>query len=318
MGGGFGRRSLGDYAAEAALVAREAKRPVKLVWTREEDIAHGMFRPQSYQCLEAAQDASGKIVGWRHCVIGDGGVLLHTGIRPLYYDIPNQSIERRGVSHGIRLKHWRAVGHVFNTFAIESFVDQMAVDAGMDPIDFRYQRMSITPKARRCFETVAQMCDWRAPRPDGRALGVSVTERSGSLGAGVVEISLDRTSGKIRVHKVWAAIDGGVIVTPGPAQANVESGILYGLSSVLHERVTIKDGVVEQSNFHDYNLMRMSDLPEEMHVVFVDVDTRPTGLGEIGNPFIGAAISNAFHRLSGKRLTHMPFTPERVLAALKA
>ncbi len=318
MGGGFGRRSLGDYAAECARIAKEVGRPVKLVWTREEDIAHGMFRPQSFQCLEAAQDASGKIVGWKHCVVGEGGVLLHTGIKPLYYDIPNQHIERRGVSHGIRLKHWRAVGHVFNTFAIESLVDQMAADAGMDPLEFRYQRMSITPKAKKCFETVAQMCDWTAKRPDGRALGVSVTERSGSLGAGVVEISLDRQSGKIRVHKVWAAIDGGVIVTPGPAKANVESAILYGLSSMLHERVTMKDGVVEQSNFHDYNLMRMSDLPEEMHVAFVDVDTRPTGLGEIGNPFIGGAISNAFFKLTGKRLRHMPFTPDRVLATLKA
>ena len=192
MGGGFGRRSLGDYAAECARIAKEVGRPVKLVWTREEDIAHGMFRPQSFQCLEAAQDASGKIVGWKHCVVGEGGVLLHTGIKPLYYDIPNQHIERRGVSHGIRLKHWRAVGHVFNTFAIESLVDQMAADAGMDPLEFRYQRMSITPKAKKCFETVAQMCDWTAKRPDGRALGVSVTERSGSLGAGVVEISLDR------------------------------------------------------------------------------------------------------------------------------
>ena len=318
MGGGFGRRSLGDYAAECARIAKEVRRPVKLVWTREEDIAHGMFRPQSFQCLEAAQDASGKIVGWKHCVVGEGGVLLHTGIRPLYYDIPNQNIERRGVSHGIRLKHWRAVGHVFNTFAIESLVDQMAADAGIDPLEFRYQRMSITPKAKKCFETVAQMCDWTTKRPDGRALGVSVTERSGSLGAGVVEISLDRQSGKIRVHKVWAAIDGGVIVTPGPAKANVESAILYGLSSMLHERVTMKDGAVEQSNFHDYNLMRMSDLPEEMHVAFVDVDTRPTGLGEIGNPFIGGAISNAFFKLTGKRLRHMPFTPDRVLATLKA
>jgi isoquinoline 1-oxidoreductase beta subunit len=318
MGGGFGRRSLGDYAAECARIAKEVGRPVKLVWTREEDIAHGMFRPQSFQCLEAAQDASGKVTGWKHCVVGEGEFLLITGIKPLYYDIPNQHIERRGVSHGIRLKHWRAVGHVFNTFAIESLVDQMAADAGMDPIEFRYQRMSIIPKARKCFERVAQMCDWKASRPDGRALGVSVTERSGSLGAGVVEISLDRSTGKIRVHKVWAAIDGGVIVTPGPAKANVESAILYGLSSMLHERVTMKDGIVEQSNFHDYNVMRMSDLPEEMHVQFIDVDTRPTGLGEIGNPFIGGAVSNAFYKLTGKRLRHMPFTPERVLETLKA
>ena len=318
MGGGFGRRSLGDYAAECARIAKEVARPGKLVWTREEDIAHGLFRPQSFQCVEAAQDATGKVTGWKHCVVGEGGMLLHTGINIPYYEIANQNIERRGVSHGIRLKHWRAVGHVFNVMAIESMVDRMAVDAKMDPIDFRFQHMSITPKARKCFETVAQMCDWKAARPAGRALGLSITERSGSLGAGVVEISLDRKTGKIKVHKVWVAVDGGIIVTPAPAKANVESAIIYGLSSVLHEKLSIKDGAVEQTNFHDYELMRMSDLPEEMVVQFVDVDTRPTGLGEIGNPFIAGAISNAFFRLTGKRLTHLPFTPDRVLETLKA
>jgi isoquinoline 1-oxidoreductase beta subunit len=318
MGGGFGRRSLGDYAAECALIAKEVRRPVKLIWTREEDIAQGMFRPQSFQCLEAATDGSGKVTGWKHCVVGDGEFLLITGIKIPYYGVPNQAIERRGVSHGIKLKHWRAVGHVFNTFAIESFVDQMAVDQGMDPIEFRFERMGATPKARKVFETLAQMSDYKAKRPEGRAIGISITERSGSLGAGAVEISLDRASGKIRVHKVWVAVDGGVIVQPGAAQANVESGILYGLSSVLHERITIRDGAVQQSNFHDYSLMRMSDLPEELNVKFVDVDTRPTGLGEIGNPFIAGAISNAFYRLTGKRLRHLPFTPERVLETLKA
>ena len=318
MGGGFGRRSIGDYAAECALIAKEVRRPVKLIWTREEDVAQGMFRPQSFQCLEAATDASGKVTGWKHCVVGDGEFLLITGIKIPYYGVPNQAIERRGVSHGIKLKHWRAVGHVFNTFAIESFVDQMAADQGMDPIEFRFERMGANPKARKVFETLAQMSDYKAKRPDGRALGISITERSGSLGAGAVEISLDRASGKIRVHKVWVAVDGGVIVQPAAAQANVESGILYGLSSVLHERITIRDGAVEQSNFHDYNVMRMSDLPEELNVKFVDVDTRPTGLGEIGNPFIAGAISNAFFRLTGKRLRHLPFTSERVLETLKA
>lgn len=318
MGGGFGRRTLGDYPAECAAIAREVRRPVKLAWTREEDIAHGMFRPQSFQCLEAAQDAGGKVVGWKHCVVGEGGVLLHTGIRIPYYDIPNQSIERRGVTHGIRLKHWRAVGHVFNVFAIESFVDEMAAAADTDPMAFRFERMAAVPKARRCFETVAEMCDWMAPRPAGRALGLSITERSGSLGAGVVEISLDRSSGRIKVHKVWVAVDGGTVVTPGPAKANVESGVLYGLSGVLHERITMKKGAVEQTNFHDYSLMRMSDVPDEIHTRFVEADTRPTGLGEIGTPFIAAAIANAFYRLTGKRLRHMPFTPERVLDVLKA
>ena len=317
MGGGFGRRSVGDTSVECARIAKDVRRPVKLIWTREEDLAQGMFRPQSFQCLEAATDASGKVTGWKHCVVGDGGFLLLTGIKIPYYEVPNQFIERRGVSHGVQIYFWRAVGHVFNVFAIESMVDQMAVDAKMDPIDFRFQRMSITPKARKCFETVAQMCDWKTPRPAGRALGISITERSGSLGAGVVEISLDRSSGKIKVHKVWVAVDGGVIVTPSAAKANVESAIIYGLSGTLHERATLKDGVVEQTNFHDYNLMRMSDVPDEMQVQFVDVDTRPTGLGEIGNPFIGGAISNAFFRLTGKRLAHMPFTPDRVLEAIK-
>jgi isoquinoline 1-oxidoreductase beta subunit len=319
LGGGFGRRNGGYEAVEAALIAREVKRPVKLVWTREEDIAQGRFRPQSFQCLEAATDSSGKVTGWKHCVIGDGGnALLTGGMRIAYYGVPNQQLDLRGISHGVQIKHWRAVAHVFNVFAIESFIDQMAVDANMDPIAFRFERMGATPKARKCFETVAQMCDWKAPRSNGRALGLSITERSGSLGAGVVEISLDRQTGKIKVHKVWVAVDGGQIVTPGPAKANIESAILYGLSSVLHERVTLKDGVVEQTNFHDYSLMRMSDVPEEMHVQFVDVDTRPTGLGEIGNPFIAGAISNAFHRLTGKRLRHLPFTPDRVLETLKA
>jgi isoquinoline 1-oxidoreductase subunit beta len=318
MGGGFGRRALGDYAAECAQAAKAVRRPVKLIWTREEDVTQGMFRPQSFQCVEAATDASGKVVGWKHCVVGDGEALLQTGIRIPYYGVPNQFIERRGVSHGVKLKHWRAVGHVFNVFAIESMVDRMAVDQGMDPIEFRFERMAASPKARKVFEALAQMSDYKAPRPAGRAVGISITERSGSLGAGAVEVSLDRATGKIRVHKVWVAVDGGIIVQPEQAQHNVESAIIYGLSSVLHERVTIKDGKVQQTNFHDYTLMRMSDLPEEMHVTFVDVDTRPTGLGEIGNPFIAPAIANAVFRLTGKRLEHLPFTPDRVLATVKA
>jgi isoquinoline 1-oxidoreductase beta subunit len=317
LGGGFGRRSLGDYSAEAARIAREVKRPVKLVWTREEDMQYGMFRPQSFQCLQAAVDSSGKVTGWTHCVVGDGGVLLQTGIRPYYYEVPNKFIESRGTPHGIRLKHWRAVGHVFNVFAIESLVDQMAVDAKMDPIEFRLQRMSPTPRARAVFEKVREMSNWYAPRPEGRALGVSVSERSGSLGAGVAEVSLDRSTGKIKVHKTWVAVDGGLIVQPEMARHNVESAILYGLSSVLHERVTIKEGVVQQSNFHDYHLLRMSDTPE-MEVAFVERDAPPSGLGEIGNPWIAAAVANAVFRLTGKRLNHMPFTPERVKATLNA
>jgi isoquinoline 1-oxidoreductase beta subunit len=322
LGGGFGRRSLADYAVEAVLAAREAKRPVKLVWTREEDIAHGMFRPIAFQCLEAATDSSGNVVGWRHCGIGDNGrganfIVGGARITP-YYALPNQQLELHDIDHGIRVKHWRAVAHNFNLFAIEAMVDQIAEDQKVDPVEFRLQRMSITPKARRCVETVAQMADWKTPRAQGRALGFSISERSGSLGACIVECSLSRSSGVIKVHKVWHASDCGIIVQPEAAKSNVESGIVYGLSAALHERATVRDGVIEQSNFNDYTVMRMSDMPEEMHVAFIDSGTRPTGVGEISTPCIMPAIANAFHKLTGKRLYHMPFTPERVLAALKA
>ena len=319
MGGGFGRRSIGDYAAEAALVAREVKKPVKLIWTREEDLTNGMFRPQSFQCMEGALDASGKVVGWQHCVVGDGGVqLLIGGMKIPYYQVPNQQLELRGVSHGVKLKHWRGVAHVFNVFAIESFVDEMASAQGMDPLEFRLRNMAMSGRARAVFEKVAEMSDWKTKRPAGRALGLSISERSGSLAAGVAEISLDRSSGKITVHKTWLAVDGGLIVQPDAAIANIESGILYGMSSVLHERVTVKDGVVEQSNFHDYHVLRMADIPEQMNIQFVERDALPSGLGEIGNPWVAAAVANGFFQLTGKRLRHMPFTPERVLETLKA
>ncbi len=319
MGGAFGRRSITDYTIETAQIARATKRPVKMIWTREEDLAFAMLRPQNLQCLEAALDDDGKIAGWRHCVIGDGDRLLSSGINiPEYYAIPNSLIEIRDAAHGIRLKHWRAVAHPFNLFAIESLVDEMAADQGLDPFEFRRKRLAMTPKAEAVFAAVEALSDWHAPRPKGRALGLSVTERSGSLGAGVVEISLNEKNNRIRVHKVWAAIDGGIVVQPDMARANIESGIVWGISSALKERATIKDGAVVQSNFHDYHILKMSEAPEEIHVEFLDRETSPTGLGEIGNPFVGAAVANAFYALTGKRLYHMPFTPQRVRDALRA
>jgi isoquinoline 1-oxidoreductase beta subunit len=320
MGGGFGRRSLGDYAAEAALVARDAKKPVKLIWTREEDLANGMFRPQNFQCLEAAADKNGKIVGWRHCIVGDGGAgLLATGIKiKQYYDVPNQNIELRGVSNGIKVKHWRSVANPFNQFAIEAFIDEMAADQKMDPIEFRLTRMAASDRTKKVFEAVAKMADWGTKRPSDRGLGVALSERSGSLAAGAVEISLDQRAGRIRVHKAWLAVDGGLVVQPDAAIANIESGILYGLSNALYEEVTVKDGMVQQSNFHEYPVMRMADLPEEMHIEFVPSDLPPQGLGEIGNPWLGAAVANAFYQITGKRIYEMPFSETQVLEVMRS
>jgi isoquinoline 1-oxidoreductase beta subunit len=320
MGGAFGRRSLGDYAVEAALIAQASKKPVKLIWTREEDLANGMFRPQNYQALEAALDKSGNVVGWRHSIVGDGGAqLLATGIKiNEYYKIEHQDISLRGVSNGIKTKHWRAVGNPFNQYAIESFIDEIAADQKIDPIEFRMTRMSASDRTKKVFQAAAKMADWTAPRPQGRALGAALSERSGSLAAGVVEISLDETTGKIRVHKVWLAVDGGLVVQPEAARANIETAVLFGLSNAMYEAVTVKDGIVEQSNFHEYQVMRMSDMPEDVTVAFVDSDLAPQGLGEIGNPWLGGAVANAFFKLTGKHLYDMPFSPESVKEVLKA
>lgn len=319
MGGAFGRRTIPDYTIEAAKLAKAIGKPVKMIWTREEDLANAMFRPQNLQCVEAALDSAGKVVGWRHCIVGDGGSLIHSGTAiDRYYGVPNRRTESRATSHAIKLKHWRAVAHPFNLFAIEGLVDELAAAEGLDPLAFRRERLGLNKKAAEVFAAVETMADWKAKRPAGRALGVAVSERSGSLGAGVVEISLDRKTGVIRVHKVWVAVDGGIVVQPDMARANVESGVVYGISSALKERATVTGGAVDQSNFHDYEVLRMSEAPEEIHVRFLERDTPPTGLGEIGNPFVPAAVANAFHALTGKRLYHMPFTPERVLAALQA
>jgi isoquinoline 1-oxidoreductase beta subunit len=245
-------------------------------------------------------------------------VLLVGGMKIPQYGVPNQSIELRDDSHAVRIKHWRGVAHNFNLFAIEGFIDQIAADQGIDPIEFRLERMGAQPRTRKVLEAVARMADWKTKRPDGRALGLAVVDRSGSMGAGVVEASLDRGRGKLRVHKMWLAIDGGIIVQPAAARANLESGVMFGLSNVLHERVTLKDGAVEQSNFSDYNVLRMSDMPETIDIAFLDSDAAPTGLGEIGTPWVMPALANAFHRLTGKRLYHMPFTEARVREVLKA
>ena len=320
LGGGFGRKSDVDYIAEAVEISMKVGKPIKLIWTREEDINYGMFRPQSFQHLEAALDGSGNLVGWRHGIIGDGRRLLSGGAKiSKYYKVPNQLVtEKSSGKHGIRTKHWRAVAHVFNVYAIESLIDQIAVGQGVDPLEYRLKHVPVNKKARSVLEKVGKMSDWKAKRPKGRAIGLSMTERSGSLGAQVAEISVDRKSGKIKVHKVWSAVDGGVVVQPDAATRNIESGVMYAMSSLLKERATIKNGTVEQSNFNDYHVLRMSDAPEELHVEFLDRDTKPTGLGEIGGPGMGAAIANAFFALTGKRLNHMPFTEERVLAALKS
>jgi len=315
LGGGFGRRSNSDYVVEATLLSNAVKRPVKLIWSREDDLKYGQFRPMCLQRLEAGVNENGDVTAWTHCVVGDGGGLLASGIEIPFYEIPNQSIEMCSVRHGMRLKHWRAVGHGFNKFAIEAFVDEIADDLGVDPYLFRRKLLRNSPRALNVLDTVAEMSNWSSGAPHDHARGISFAERSGSLAAGVAEISVDRESGEIRVHKFWCAVDGGIIIQPDNAVAQIEGAIVTGLSSVLFERISVEDGLVQQSNFTDYRMMRMSETPE-IEVRFIESEAAPSGLGEPGVPVTGGAVANAFATLTGKRIRHLPFSSDRVRAVL--
>lgn len=316
LGGGFGRRSMNDFVEECAVLAKEmAPRPVKLIWTREDDVTHGAFRPISLQRLNVYLDAKGQLDGFSHMVVGDGGNLVASGVHNDYYAIPNQFAEWRETSHGVRLKHWRSVGHGPNKFAIECMLDEVAMDQGMDPVALRRTLMANSPRALATLEKVVELSDWNGSIAQDRAKGMAFVEH-GSLGTGVCEISVDTATGKIKVHHFWIALDAGVIVQPDNVKAQMEGGIIMGMSSVLNERITIKNGEVQQSNFHNYPLLRMEDVPDSIETALITSSEIPEGVGETATPMVAGAIANAFLKLTGKKLRHLPFTPERVLEVL--
>ena len=318
LGGGFGRRSMNDFVLECGTLAKEmAPLPVKLIWTREDDITYGTFRPLTLQRLRACTDAKGELTGFSHCVVGDGGNLVASGARNDHYNIPNQLVEWRETSHGVRLKHWRSVGHGPNKFAIESMLDEIAQDQGIDPVDLRRTLMANSPRALATLEKAAEMANWNTPSPENRAKGVAFVEH-GSLGTGICEISVDRSTGNIKVHRFWVALDAGVVVQPDNVIAQMEGGVIMGMSSVLKEQITLVDGQVQQSNYHDYQLLRMQDVPDSIETTIIPSAEHPEGVGETATPMVAGAIANAFLKLTGKRLRHLPFTPERVLKALNS
>ena len=316
LGGGFGRRSMSDYAVEAAILGNHIRKPLKLIWTREDDMQYGAFRPICLQHMEAALDTNGTITGWKHIIAGTGDGLLGSGAGIRYYDIPNQQIEVRNIDHGVRTKHWRSVAHGPNKYAIEAFIDEIATSKDQDPYQFRRKLMRNSPRELAVLDKVAEMSEWDQPSPDDRAKGMAFAERSGALTAAVAEISLNREAGKIKVHQFWLAIDAGVVVQPDNAIAQLEGGINFGLSSVLYESITLKDGKVEQSNFHNYPLLRISDAPESIECYIIPSQEKPEGIGEASTPIVGGAVANAFLALTGKSLRHMPFTPDKVKSEL--
>lgn len=330
LGGAYGRRSSADVGIDAVRLAKAAGRPVKLIWSREDDLKAGKFRPMTAHYIEAGLDAEGRIAAWHHRVIGEsvqaytnpanfertGGrdVILMKGTVLEHYGIPHRRAEFVRQISGTRVSPLRGVGPGHNFFAIEGFIDEIAHSQGKDPLAYRLEQTRNSPRAMHLLKTVAEMADWDRRR-DGRALGLALEEKDETLVAGIAEISLDPASGKITVHNFWAAIDCGVAVQPRNIMAQIEGGIVYGLGHALREEITIKAGRVQQSNFLDYEVMRMEDVPD-IKVAVVSTDNMPTGVGEDGVPLSAACVGNAFAALTGRRLRELPMSPARVKAAL--
>jgi isoquinoline 1-oxidoreductase beta subunit len=232
------------------------------------------------------------------------------------YPIPNKLAEHVVEVRGARLSSVRGVGVYYNAFAVESFLDEIAKELARDPIAFRLALSEGQPRVQALLRAVVEMSDWHRPR-GGRGLGVAVMEKDDTLAAGVAEISLDRASGRIKVHNIWAAIDAGIAVQPRNLAAQTEGGIVFGLGHVLREKITIKNGRVQERNFNDYEVPRMSDMPA-IEVKVISTDNPPTGAGEDGVPLVGAAVGNAIAALTGVRLRELPFAPDRVRGALGA
>ena len=329
LGGGFGRRGNHEAVFDAVRLAKAVGKPVKLIWTREDDVTFGKFRPMTAHHIEAGFDGDGKLVAWHHRVVAESVVayvsgdpkprqdrIVMKGSPVPQYPVPNKLAEHVIENRGARLSPWRGVGNGHNAFAIESFLDDIAKDLGKDPVAFRLELSKGVPRMQHLLRVVSEMSDWTRKR-DGTALGIGTMVKDDTLAAGVAEVSLDRKTGTIKVRNFWAALDAGIAVQPRNLAAQTEGSIIYALGSVLREKITIKDGRVLQSNYSDYEVARMSDVPR-IEIKVVSTDNHPTGGGEEGVPLVACAVGNAIATLTGVRLRELPFSPDRVRGALGA
>ena len=329
LGGGFGRRAENDYAVDAGLMARAAPgRAVKTIWQREDDIRYTKPRPLVVQRLEAGLDAQGNIVALHHRIAGEsiykrfappafqasGGkdLPLCEGAYEPTYSYPNFAVEQLFQDTGVDVAVWRSVGGGYTKFAVETFIDEVAAAGGKDPIDLRMQLLAKQPRGQAVIREAMSMAGWNRKRPAGRALGLAYSDIWETFTAMVAEVSVDRKTGKVNVHEIWSAVDPGVAVQPKNIQLQMESAIVWGLSA-LREKLTYVNGVPQQSNYHDYPVLRMNEVPK-INVKVTATDNKPGGIGEVGVPPVAPAVANAVFKLTGKRLRDLPFKTELLKA----
>jgi isoquinoline 1-oxidoreductase beta subunit len=331
-GGSFGRRAnpASDYVVEAAHIARAKKgTPVKLVWTREDDTRAGYFRPMYVHKIRGALDAEGNPLAWEQRVVGQS-ILAGTpfeefaikdgidassveGASTLPYKVPNLRVDLHTVDSGVPVQWWRSVGHTHTAYSTETFIDELAAAADQDPFEFRVALLEDHPRHLGVLKLAAEKANWGSPLPEGRARGIAVHESFSSFVAQVAEVSL-QDDGGFRVERVVCAVDCGIAVNPDVIVAQMESGIGYGLSPLLMSEITLDDGKVVQSNFHDYQVLRIEQMPQiEVHIV--PSAEPPTGVGEPGTPVIAPAVANALFAATGKPFHRLPLKMENAVTA---
>jgi isoquinoline 1-oxidoreductase beta subunit len=322
LGGGFGRRATptSDFVSEAVEVAKAAGKPVKTVWTREDDIRGGYYRPAFVHKVEIGLDEAGQPVAWQHRIVGQsilGGspfaMMIKNGIdatsvegvadSPYIKDIADHRVDLHSPETGVPVLWLRSVGHSHTGFVMESLIDELAHAAGKDPLAFRQGLLSKHARHLGVLNLAAEKAGWGTPLPAGRARGIAVHESFASYAAQVAEISIE--NGAIRVHRVTCAIDCGIAVNPAGIAAQMESGVVFGLSAALFGKIEFKEGRVQESNYHDYRVLRMNQMPQiDVHIV--PSTDKPGGIGEVGVPPIAAALANAVFALTGQRQRELP------------
>ncbi len=325
LGGGFGRRAnpVSDYIVEGVQVAAAVGAPVKLIWSREDDLRGGYYRPLWHNRLRAGFDTRGALSAWTHTVVGQSivaGTVFEAfmvkdgiddtsveGAADIPYAIPALQVELHTTQPDVPTLWWRSVGHSHTAFAVESFMDEVAHALGEDPLALRRRLLAGKPRWLGVLDLAAKHAGWGTPLPHDRARGIAVHHSFNSWVAHVAEVSMQ--DGKPRVHKVVSAVDCGRVVNPDTVVAQVQGAVGFGLTTALYSAITLQDGRVEQSNFHDYRMLRMHEMPEvEVHIV--PSEEPATGIGEPGVPPVAPAVCNALFALTGRRIRKLPIRPE--------
>jgi isoquinoline 1-oxidoreductase beta subunit len=323
MGGGFGRRGEADFVIDAVETSKAVGKPVKVVWSREDDMQHDYYRPVSYARMWGAIDASGKPTVFKQHLVQQSLMKRIGGLPPngvdfisldgaanLPYDIPNVRVEYTETDPGIPFGFWRSVGASFQGFVVEAFIDEMATAAGKDPYQFRRDLLGKSPRHRGVLELAAEKAGWGTPLPAGRARGIAVMDAFGSYLAQVTEVSVD-ARGNVRVHKIVCSVDTGWVINPDTIKAQMEGGIVYGLTAALKGEITIKNGRVEQRHFGDYQMLRHNEMPA-IEVYIVPSTEAPGGIGEPSTALAAGSLVNAVSAATGKRIYALPIRAEQL------